>query len=232
MCSILVASKNALKSGQIIEHTPIDYVNTTEFSFLPEGKWLRKKQYKATDVSQWLEKIKSRELKALQLFCPVEGFFKEGPVTYFVPDWQFDPQLNKWNVHYTEYVFHSPSYIIPTYENNRDSFREILSEIGDLAHKLNCDEFAELFNSARRLLDGQEDVQGEKLDKEFLEIPKEQLQLFEAANLADVFGGMGSWNDHPRAQAEEMGLLDQYEKLSDELLRNVRLALLYAINEW
>ena len=118
-------------------------------------------------------------------------------MTYFVPDWQFDPQLNKWNVHYTEYVFHSPSYIIPTYENNRDSFREILSEIGDLAHKLNCDEFAVLFNSARRLLDGQEDVQGEKLDKEFLEMPKEQLQLFEAANLADVFGGMGSWNDHP-----------------------------------
>lgn len=71
-------------------------------------------------------------------------------------------------------------------------------------------------------------MQGEKLDKEFLEMPKEQLQLFEAANLADVFGGMGSWNDHPWAQAQEMGLLDQYERLSE----NVRLALLYAINEW
>ena len=70
------------------------------------------------------------------------------------------------------------------------------------------------------------------MDKEFLEMPEEQLRLFKAANLADVFGAMGSWNDHPWALAQEKDLFDEYNKLSDELLKNVRLALLYAINEW
>jgi hypothetical protein len=51
-----------------------------------------------------------------------------------------------------------------------------------------------------------------------------------AADAADVFGAMGSWNDMPRGPAHEKGLDEEYESLSDELLKQVRLATLYAIN--
>lgn len=36
----------------------------------------------------------------------------------------------------------------------------------------------------------------------------------------------------PPSMAHEKGLDQAYEFLSDELLRHIRLALLYAVNEW
>ena len=48
----------------------------------------------------------------------------------------------------------------------------------------------------------------------------------------DVFGGMGSWNDEPGWLAQDKGLGQVYDELSDQLLRNIRSAILFAINEW
>ena len=43
---------------------------------------------------------------------------------------------------------------------------------------------------------------------------------------------MGSWNDSPPYMAQNKGLEEEYDILSDELLKNIRLAILYSINEW
>jgi len=43
---------------------------------------------------------------------------------------------------------------------------------------------------------------------------------------------MGSWNDSPAYMAHEKGMDNEYESLSGELLKQIRLATLYAINEW
>ena len=43
---------------------------------------------------------------------------------------------------------------------------------------------------------------------------------------------MGSWNDTPHCLAGEKGLSREYDRLSDALLRQIRLAILYAVNEW
>lgn len=64
------------------------------------------------------------------------------------------------------------------------------------------------------------------------EIPEENLHIFEAACTADVFGAMGSWNDSPLYMARKKGMDKEYEYLSSELLKQVRLAALYAVNEW
>lgn len=64
------------------------------------------------------------------------------------------------------------------------------------------------------------------------EVPEENLRIFEAASTADVFGAMGSWNDSPPYMAHEIGLDKEYEFLSNKLLKQIRLATLYAINEW
>ena len=55
---------------------------------------------------------------------------------------------------------------------------------------------------------------------------------FEAASNADVFGGMGSWNDGPAAKAATEGKLEEYNKLSDMLFNQIALAVMYAINQW
>jgi len=53
---------------------------------------------------------------------------------------------------------------------------------------------------------------------------------FKAAITADVFGAMGSWNDSPPYMAHEKGLDKEYDLLSGELLKQIRLAILFAIN--
>ena len=49
---------------------------------------------------------------------------------------------------------------------------------------------------------------------------------------ANVFGGMGSWNDGVPYCAYETGLTDEYDKLSKELSEQIELATMYALNEW
>ena len=58
------------------------------------------------------------------------------------------------------------------------------------------------------------------------------MPLFRAADMADVFGGMVPWNDDPGGMAFDQGMSADYEALSDELLRQFRLAVRYAVNEW
>ncbi|MDE7362819.1 MAG: hypothetical protein K2N38_12900 [Oscillospiraceae bacterium] len=63
-------------------------------------------------------------------------------------------------------------------------------------------------------------------------IPEKYLPLFCAADIADVFGAMGSWNDSPAYTAHKMGLDEEYGDISGRLLKNIRLAIFYTVNEW
>ena len=101
-----------------------------------------------------------------------------------------------------------------------------------MAHKIDCDNFAVVFQKAIDILLGASDYTDIADHIQLPEIPKENLHLFEAASTADVFGAMGSWNDSPPYMAHEKGLDKEYDFLSSELLKQVRLATLYAINEW
>lgn len=52
-----------------------------------------------------------------------------------------------------------------------------------------------------------------------------------AHSAADVFGGMGSWNDigFSKPQEDEKR---EYDRVSEELLKAMRQAIMYAVNEW
>ncbi|MPN31841.1 hypothetical protein SDC9_179316 [bioreactor metagenome] len=108
----------------------------------------------------------------------------------------------------------------------------MLTEIKALAVQLECNFFADVFDSAQNILLGSKEYTDTKYNFSLPIIPEENLHLFEAASMADVFGAMGSWNDSPRYIAHEKGLDTEYEELSDKLLENIRHAILYAINEW
>ena len=101
-----------------------------------------------------------------------------------------------------------------------------------MAHKIDCNEFALVFQKALDILLGSSDYTDTAYHMPLPEIPEENMHLFKAASTADVFGAMGSWNDSPPYMAHEKGMEKEYEFLSSELLKEVRLATLYAINEW
>lgn len=250
LCSIVAAGKKAIRSGAAIQYTPITYENTITFSFLPEKTLFGVKKCTAPNVSAWFQCLKDRGLQDIKFLCPftvkdrrllgfsnttesvILCFFHSGDVSCFVPDWQFDPEKKQWNVSYSERKYVDPPAGKPHFENNTDSFRQVLSEIQALAGQIGCKSFARIFGSAKDLLDGAAEYPDEKHGLPLPQIPRENLQIFEAASCADVFGAMGSWNDSPPYLAHEKGLDEEYERLSDELLKNIRLALLYAVNEW
>lgn len=204
----------------------------------------------AASVKLWFDRLKSRGLKDIKFLCPVavesrellgfsnttQGcilcFYKSGKVTYFTAHWQVDPEKKLWNIHYSEEEWRYPPSGRPHFDNNTDSFRQILLKIKDFAAKIEFEGFAHTFDSAITILDGGEDYPDKKYGLPLPQIPPENLRIFEAASCADVFGAMGSWNDSPAFEAQTKGLGEEYEQLSDELLRNIRLAILYAVNEW
>ena len=216
---IVAAARKALKSGKEICYKPEKYTNKLSFQILPSENG------EATElsVSDWFENLKEKGLKDLKLFCPVSVedrgilgfsnttqsailcFYKDGKASYFLPNWKSASPGRGWDVTYTEYEWERFSQDIPHYEN-----------------------FAKVFHSARNHI---LDLDATKVLEE-PQIPPQNQNIFRAASAADVFGGMGSWNDEPGWLAQDKGLGQVYDELSDQLLRNIRLAILFAINEW
>ncbi|MCK6129328.1 MAG: hypothetical protein ACFN4X_05565 [Streptococcus halitosis] len=239
---IVAAARKALKTDQAILYHPDQYINKICFQILPS------KNGEATElsVSDWFENLKEKGLKDLQLFCPISVedrgilgfsnttqssilcFDKDGKASYFLPNWKSASPGRGWDVTYTEYEWERSSQDIPHYENNIEEFKDILTRIENLAIKIECDNFAKVFQSARNFLLDPESGKGLAEPQ----IPLQHLSIFRAASSADVFGGMGSWNDEPGWLAQDKGLGQVYDELSDQLLRNIRSAILFAINEW
>ena len=239
---IVAAARKALKTDQEILYHPDQYIHKICFQILPSEKG----ESTELSVSDWFEYLKEKGLKDLKLFCPISVedrdilgfsnttqssilcFYKDGKASYFLPNWESASLGRGWDVTYTEYDLERSSQDIPHYENNIEEFKDILARIEYLAIKIECENFAKVFHSARNQL---LDLDAAKVLEE-PQIPPQNQMIFRAASVADVFGGMGSWNDGPGWLAKDKGLGRQYDGLSDQLLRNIRLAILYAINEW
>lgn len=247
IATLVVAAKKAMQTADQIQYTPLMGESSIEFRFLPEKWFIGTRSYTAKNVSEWYEGIRKNGLQDIKLLCPWEVenrqllgfsnttqssilcFYENGKVTYFVPNWKFNSAEKGWNVLYSEQEWSNPPAGKPRFQDNTDSFRQVLVDIQQFACQIGSKIFAKVFGSAISVLDGE----NENPDKKHaLELPKQNLRLFEAASIADVFGGMSSWNDEPPIMAHEKGMSKEYEILSDELLKNIRLAILFAINEW
>lgn len=250
ICCIAVAAKKALKEKSTLSYTPLKYEKRIEFQFLPEKNLFSLQKYKAENVQAWYTYCLKKGMYDLKILAPIvvkdrvilgfsnttqsciTCFYEGGKVTYFTAKSEFDSAQNMWNTLYTEHEWKDAPKEKPHFENNIVSFKSILSEIKELAHKIDCDDFAVIFQKALDILVGSSDFTDTVYHMPLPAIPEEYLHYFEAASIADVFGAMGSWNDSPRYIAHEKGLEKEYEDLSSELLKQVRLATLYAINEW
>lgn len=247
MCMLTAAAKSALFGGSDFGYEPMAFENKVEFLFLENIKQCGVKDRTAKAPEEWYKNCVKKGLRDIKLIMQTEivdrtvlGFantsqsfilcyFNNGEITAFVPKWEFDRILKKWDILYTEYLELIP-YEKPHFDDNTDAFREVLIEIADLAERIDCGRFAKIFERARGVLDGDEKLPEPKLPMP--QIPQEYLPLFFAADMADVFGAMGSWNDSPPYLAHEKSLDKEYDELSARLLKNIRLAVLYAINEW
>lgn len=234
------------------------YVDSVTFRFLPIHGKKRKlfssmnknTEYIVTGINKWYEHCVTVGLKDIKYITPISVkdrailgfantnrglivcFFNSGEVTYFDAYWTFNQDKKAWNVTYTEHLFDNPPAGTPHFENNLKEFKEILNKIGEFACIIGFPGWKKVFDKSVQILEGSFIYEVGNRKIALPDLPKEQLKIFMAASNADVFGAMGSWNDSPPCAAHDKGLDKEYDKYSAELLKEVRRATLYAINEW
>jgi hypothetical protein len=247
---IVVAVKKALNDSSTPVFDPLPYDNKIEFRLLPEMASSEVVEGRPVTMDSWFQILKHRGLTDIKLSIrDVEqdrfllGFansspnilvcrYQNGSITCFSPYSSFDSKTRRWDVLNTEQrcdgLLGHPTHI----ENNIDEFRNVLMKIRDFAVRIGSDHYGDVFQSALNVLSGSTDYVHLRYGMPIPQLPLEHLRLFEAAAQSDVFGAMGSWNDDPSGMAESKGLGREYETLSAELLKQNRIAIQYAVNEW
>lgn len=246
-CSIVIAVKNALKSREDIQYKPVKYEKTIEFDCLPEKHlFVKDKEVKKSSVEDWYKyciekgledikfltntRVKDRNLLAFANSKPnsIICFYKNGNVRYYTAYWNFDKEIQGWHILYKENVLENPPKEKPAFEDPTNEFIDVLKQIEKLARDIGCGNFEKCFEKAGKFIT--DDIIKKQVDCPRL--PEKNLRLFLATSAADVFGGMGSWNDSAPWMAHEKGLEKEYNELSDQLVTQLALAILYSVNEW
>ena len=221
------------------------YIDRITFKFIPRENFFHKYEIVAHDFNEWKKCLKKEGLIDIKLFTPIgEAFkthlasinthnsfitclYKNGMVTTFTPYWSFNSESNKWNVVYTENKWENPPFDFFEFKDNTEDFIKIINNCIEFSKKTNLTEFVNIFQKCLDILDDKDCSLERKNGLTMPKISNDKLKLFEAASNADVFGGMGSWND----VVFNGSLGDEYQKLSDELFKQYKLAILYTVNE-
>ncbi len=248
LCALTANAKYALKHGCKLNYTTDKYVNSEIFRFLPRELpgCPENKEILERSAQDWFERLLSLELTDIFMLLPgnadnrmVHGFantqggcilcfFKSDLVTFFTSKWSFDKENHIWNIEFTEREWENPPSGNPRFPDNTDEFAGVLTDIAELAEKIDESFWADIFRKAKDILDGNSEYDRSGLP----DLPERNLRLYSAAAKADVFGAMGSWNDSPPYSAREKGLSEDYKLLSDELFIQIQKALLFAVNEF
>ena len=244
---IVIATKVALKTKNKIDYLPFEYEKSIEFLFTKNKIFFFERSYKAKTIEEWYKYCLKLGLEDIQILLPVSlknsnipdklntnknkfiCYFKNNLVLYFTPKW--NATSGGWSIIYTAHKYeNSTNEKIKFYDNTED-FRNILIKIRDFSNEIGVKNFANIFNYAFELLDEKKyTMNKEKFPLNFL--PDKNARLYVSSMTANVFGGMGSWNDGVECYAYEKGLTDEYDKLSKELSEQMELATMYALNEW
>ena len=247
---IVIATKVALKTKNKIDYLPFEYEKNIEFLFTKNKVFFFERSYKAKTIEEWYKYCLKLGLEDIQILLPVSSknlnipndlnsnkiklicYFKNNLILYFTPKWK--KTSGGWNVTYTAHKYENSINEKLKFYDNTEDFKNVLSKIAILADKINFSNFGNIFRKAFSILNGEsfENIRNTFYGQTLFKIPKINARLFYSAKISNVFGGMSSWNDSPPYYAHEKGLESEYDSLTEELLTQIRLALLYSVNEW
>ena len=240
ICAIIVATKQAIKSNSSILYNGTNYENSINFHFLSG--------HRANGVNEWFEHALKLGLSDVRLTANLTGssderlllsfsnstaksiicIFKEY-MSCFVPYWKYNKNQRGWDIIYKEFGLEK-DVNLENFSDNTEAFVAILTKIAAFADEIECENFGDCFRKGLKALNEPENIEQNILNAPLM--PKLNLALFTAASAADVFGGMGSWNDDAAGWAQHKKRGKEYDELSSELFTQMRKATLFAINEW
>lgn len=246
MCELVTYVKMLLKNNECSKHMELKKqknINQVEIQFLYKEK---------INSMDEFAKILAERIKDIEIVLPVKvenrmnlGFsnsssvcmrvyYKDGSITGFLCDYVYAGE-NRWNLLITEHNKERLKMEAVTektvYGNNKQEFVQALVNIRKFAYEIEEAEFAKIFEEAEKILNG--NAKPEKRDciiDSFL--PNENRILFTAACKSDVFKAEGSWNDTCALTALLKKKKNEYVMYSDELLQNIRKAIMFAVNEY
>ena len=247
-CIIVASIKQALKSNLELNYKSEKFIKSLVFDYVlgdePEkreqasiNEWFKHAlKLGLSDVRYATNLTVSSEERSLQGFSNVSYksilcIYKD-KMSYFVPHWSFKEDKKGWDVWEIVYKEFSLDGMpeIQKFSDNTLEFKDILTRISKFADEIECDNFGDCFREGLKALNEPEKIEQNILNAPLM--PKLNLALFNAASAADVFGGMGSWNDDAAGWAKRKKRDKEYDELSGELFTQMHKATLFAINEW
>ncbi len=244
-CRLTAAAKRGL-TGAEFSFEKMPYENKTIFLF--DKRSGEDSGYTAESAAEWFKKLSEYGAQNVFLMmpytvpdrralgfanaCPCTIFvrFSDGTTSRFAPRWVFDKENRRWDITIYEELMQNAPAEMPQFKDNTTLFKKALSDIRALAEKLGFEQFADFFKKGYEVLDG--GAMPDNLNQLIVpQLPERQLRMYLAADISDVFGAMGSWNDSPGMVAHNMNMTEEYSRISQELYAQNRLALMYAVNE-
>ena len=244
-CIIVASIKQALKSNLELNYKSEKFIKSLVFDYVlgdePEkreqasiNEWFKHAlKLGLSDVRYATNLTVSSEERSLQGFSNVSYksflcIYKD-KMSYFVPHWSFEEDKKGWDIVYKEFSLNGMPEI-QKFSDNTLEFKDILTRISKFADEIECENFGDCFRKGLKALNEPEKIEQNILNAPLM--PKLNLALFTAASAADVFGGMGSWNDDAAGLAKRKKRDKEYDELSSELFTQMHKATLFAINEW
>ena len=244
-CIIVASIKQALKSNLELNYKSEKFIKSLVFDYVLGDEPEKRKQ---ASINEWfkhalklgLSDVRyatnltvSSEERSLQGFSNVSYksilcIYKD-KMSYLVPHWSFKEDKKGWDIVYKEFSLNGMPEI-QKFSDNTLEFKDLLTKIAKFADEIECDNFGDCFREGLKALNEPEKIEQNILNAPLM--PKLNLALFNAASAADVFGGMGSWNDDAAGWAKRKKRDKEYDELSGELFTQMHKATLFAINEW
>ena len=244
-CIIVASIKQALRSNLELKYKGEKYIKSLVFDYILEDEQEKREQ---ASINEWfkhalklgLSDVRyatnltvSSEERSLQGFSNVSYksilCIYKNKMSYLVPHWSFEEDKKGWDIVYKEFSLNGMPEI-QKFSDNTLEFKDILTRISKFADEIECENFGDCFREGLKALNEPEKIEQNILNAPLM--PKLNLALFNAASAADVFGGMGSWNDDAAGWAKRKKRDKEYDELSAELFTQMHKATLFAINEW
>ncbi|MCA6130119.1 hypothetical protein [Campylobacter concisus] len=247
-CIIVASIKQALKSNLELDYKSEKFIKSLVFDYVLGDEPEKREQ---ASINEWFKHVLKLGLKDVRFATnlavssderSLQGFSNvshksilciyKDKMSYFVPHWSFKEDKKGWDVWEIVYKEFSLDGMpeIQKFSDNTLEFKDILTRTSKFADEIECENFGDCFRKGLKALNEPEKIEQNILNAPLM--PKLNLALFTAASAADVFGGMGSWNDDAAGWAQHKKRAKEYDELSSELFTQMRKALLFAINEW
>lgn len=245
ICRIVAAARAAMRDNAEFVFTPLKYEGSIAFNFCDRNN-SGAPMFRAKDPAEWFAHLKTEGVKNVFMISSLKvnrravGLsnnsattifvrYNDNKVTRFEPMWKFNDDERLWSIEYSEQIAEGAPEKDPEFRDESSLLEVSLKDMAKLAEKIEEPNYAKCFKKAENILNGT--IMPKLKEGSVLpQIPEDRINIYLAADVADVFGTMGSWNDAPVSKAHTMGLENDFNTLSDRLFCSIRLMTMYAVN--